>query len=77
MTKQLSQNEFISLVIEKQFGIYLSEEQKKLLQFVKTQGVCIHMTKEAKNDQEFQRLINLLFQMCKNGDISSFQIVNE
>ena len=67
--------EFACLIIERQSGIHLDEKQEKFLRLIKKQGVCIYMTKEARDDKEFQKLIGLLSDMYKNRAIPIFQVV--
>ena len=78
MPKGLSQQEFMGLLVlvQEKIGISLDDEQLKFLRLVKSSGVCIEMTQEAKANPQFQELANLLSRMHQEGLIPSFQVVD-
>jgi len=68
--------EFVSSIAEQTLGIQLDETQRKFLRLIKEGGVCVNMTKEARNNKRFQELVDLLFKMGKDGTIPVFKIKN-
>lgn len=79
MARQLSEErfqEFVNLLAKKHSGINLDETQERFLRLIKERGVCVNMTKEEKNNPEYQELVNILAKMHKDGIIPGFQVVD-
>ena len=67
--------ELTRLMMERSFGACLDEKQKRFLDLIRERGVCVNVTKEAKENKDFQELISSLSHMHKKGIIPSFQII--